>query len=263
MSTYDDSTYGERVAGVYDEWYAGYDPAAVALLARLAAGGPALELGIGTGRIALPLQQAGVTVHGIDASEAMVERLRAKPGGEAIPVTLGNFAEVGVEGQYALIYVLFNTFFQLLTQADQVRCFENAARRLRPGGAFLIEAFVPDLSRFTGNQALRTVAVGEAEVRLDASVHDPVSQQVSTQHVVLSEQGVKLYPVRIRYAWPAELDLMARLAGLRLRERWGSWEPGPFTAASGKHISVYQPVHRAGEVEVKRLTAENQDRPLA
>jgi SAM-dependent methyltransferase len=244
MPAYDDSTYGERIAPLYDDWYQGHDPAAVALLARLAAGGPALELGIGTGRVALPLRQAGVEVHGIDASPAMVDQLRAKPGGDAIPVTLGSFAEIPVAGQYALIYVLFNTFFQLLTQADQLRCFESVAPRLLPGGVFLIEAFVPDLSRFTANQTVRAIRVGEAKVRLDASVHDPVAQQVSSQHIVLTEAGVRLYPVKIRYAWPSELDLMARLAGLNLLQRWDNWQLAPYTAGSGKHISVYRPMRR-------------------
>jgi SAM-dependent methyltransferase len=235
-----DPDYGERVAGIYDEWYAGHEVAAVETLKQLAAGSPALELGIGTGRIALPLRQAGVEVHGIDISPAMVARLRAKPGGEAIPVTLGNFAEVGVDGQFSLIYVLFNTLFQLLTQDEQVRCFENAARHLAPGGAFVVEAFVPDLSRFTGRQAVRAIAVSGAEVRFEASSHDPVAQQVTTQHAVLTEQGVRLYPVKVRYAWPAELDLMARLAGLRLKHRWGNWAQSDFTADSGKHVSVYE-----------------------
>jgi SAM-dependent methyltransferase len=234
-----DPEYGERIAGIYDAWYGGHDAAAVATLAQLAGGGPALELGIGTGRMALPLRQAGVEVHGLEISEAMAGALRAKPGGEAIPVTLGNFADVGVEGRFALIYVVFNTFFQLQTQDEQLRCFANAARRLEPGGAFLVEAFVPDLTRFVGGQALRATHVSEREVRFDASTHDPVAQQVTSQHVVLTEQGTRLYPVKIRYAWPAELDLMARLAGLRLKQRWSNWERAAFTANSGKHISVY------------------------
>ncbi len=155
MEPYREETYGERFAGIYDDWYAEVDDATVATLRELAQGGRALELGIGTGRVALPLQQSGVEVHGIDASEAMVARLRAKPGGERIPVTLGNFADVAVEGQFSLIYVLVNTFFVLLTQDEQVRCFENVARHLTPEGAFLIEVFVPDLTRFADRQAVR------------------------------------------------------------------------------------------------------------
>jgi SAM-dependent methyltransferase len=238
MSTFD-AGYGDRIAAIYDDWYGGHDEATVDTLRQLAGEGRALELGIGTGRIALPLRQAGVEVHGIDISGAMVEQMRAKPGGGAIPVTIGNFADVGVEGQYALIYVLFNSFFQLLTQDEQVRCFANAARHLQPGGIFVVEAFVPDLTRFTRRQAISATHVGDAEVRFDVSTHDPVAQRVTSQHVVLTEQGTRFYPVQIRYAWPAELDLMARLAGLRLRQRWGGWGQTAFTAESGKHVSVY------------------------
>ena len=148
MDTYQEDTYGERIAGVYDDWYAGYDEAAVATLRELAQGGRALELGIGTGRVALPLQGSGVEVHGVDASEAMLSRLRAKPGGEKLPVTLGNFAGVPVEGQFTLIYVLFNAFYDLLTQEEQIRCFQNVAGHLSTEGVFVIEAFVPDLTRW-------------------------------------------------------------------------------------------------------------------
>jgi len=236
-----DPRYGERIAGVYDAFYAGHDTAAIECLKALAGGGRALELGIGTGRIALPLRQAGVEVHGIEISPAMAAQLRAKPGGEAIPVTQGNLAEVGVDGRFALVYVIFNTFFQLLTQDEQLKCFANVARHLEPDGVFVMEAFVPDLTRFVGGQAVRATHVGENEVRLEASKHDAAAQQVTTQHVILTEQGLRLYPVRIRYAWPSELDLMARLAGLRLRHRWDSWEQAAFTAASVKHISVYAP----------------------
>jgi SAM-dependent methyltransferase len=234
-----DPDYGERMAGVYDDWYGGPMEATVATLARLAGGGPALELGVGTGRIALPLRQAGVEVHGIDLSPAMVERMRAKPAGATIPVSLGNFADVEVDGDYGLIYVLFNTLFQLQTQAEQVRCFENVARRLRPGGVFVVEAFVPDLTRFTRQQAVSATHVGQHEARLDISTLDPVAQQIVSQHVVLTEQGTRFYPVKIRYAYPSELDLMARLAGLRRLHRWGDWEQTAFTGESGKHVSVY------------------------
>jgi SAM-dependent methyltransferase len=240
VDSYDASTYGERIAGIYDEWYAGYEAAAIEALKDFARGGRALELGIGTGRIALPLRQAGVEVHGLDASESMIAKLRAKPGGERIPVALGNFAEVDVEGQFNLIYVLFNTFFALLTQDEQARCFVNAARHLAPQGVFVVEAFVPDLSRFTAHQALRAIRVGAAEVRIEASQHDPLTQQVTTQHVVIAEQGTRLYPVKIRYAWPAELDLMARLAGMRLQQRWSNWQRGAFSADSGKHVSIFE-----------------------
>jgi SAM-dependent methyltransferase len=241
MDEYREETYGERIAGIYDTLYAGYDPAAIATLNRLAQGGRALELGIGTGRVALPLQETGVEVHGIDASPAMVDSLRGKPGGEGIAVTLGNFADVAVEGHYSLIYVTFNTLYSLLTQDEQVRCFQNVARHLAPGGVFLIEAFVPDVTRFSsGRQTMRAVTIEEDLVQIDASMHDPVAQQVTSQHIILTERGVRLYPVWLRYAWPAELDLMARLAGLRLKHRWEDWEGRAFTAGSGSHISVYE-----------------------
>ncbi|MEK9164696.1 MAG: class I SAM-dependent methyltransferase [Chloroflexota bacterium] len=239
MNTYKEDTYGERIADIYDEWYSAYDETAGSFLSELARGGRALELGIGTGRVALPLRQKGVAVHGIDASSAMLTKLRVKPGGADLPVTLGNFADVAVEGQFALIYVLFNTFFALLTQDEQIGCFENVARRLDPEGVFVIEAFVPDPARFSGRQAVSAIKVDDGEVRLDVTQWDPVNQHLTSQHVVLTEQGIKLFPVKLRYAWPSELDLMARLAGLRLRERWSNWARAAFTADSGKHISVY------------------------
>jgi len=239
MESYEPETYGEHIADVYDSWYAGYEEAAVTTLLELARGGPVLELGIGTGRLALPLKKHGLEIHGIDASAAMLEKLRAKPHGAGIPVLLGNFADVAVEGSFSLIFVVFNTFWGLLTQDEQVRCFQNVAQHLRPGGLFVIEAFVPDMTRFSGRQTVRTSKVSELEVQLEASVHDPVGQRVNSQHVVLSDQGARLYPVQVRYVWPSELDLMARLAGLRLQQRWSNWERGLFTAESVKHVSVY------------------------
>jgi SAM-dependent methyltransferase len=240
MDSYQKETYGERIAGIYDELYAGYDPAAVETLGRLAGKGPALELGIGTGRIALPLVERGVEVLGIDASPAMAERLRAKPGGAQIPVTLGDFGDVPVEGRFPLIFIVFNTFFALLTQDAQIRCFQNIAAHLTPDGVFVMEAFVPDLSRYDRGQTIRAVNVSESELRFDASQLDPVNQLITSQHVALTEAGIRLYPVKIRYAWPSELDLMARLARLRLRSRWSDWRGGEFTSASGKHISIYE-----------------------
>lgn len=240
MSEYDESTYGERVAGLYDEWYpVPSDERMISTLAELAGGGRALELGIGTGRIALPLAAAGVEVHGIDSSQAMVARLRAKPGGERIPVTFGDFADVAVDGDFSLVFVVFNTFFNLGSQDNQVRCFQNVAKRLDEGGVFLIEAFVPDVARFDGGQTVRAVKVETDAVRLDVSQHDPVLQRVVAQQIFISGGRVELYPVELRYAWPSELDLMARLAGLRLRDRWDGWGREPFTVDSRSHISVY------------------------
>lgn len=239
METYTASTYGDRIAGVYDERHDTFDEAAVRFLAELSGGGRALELGVGTGRVALPLSERGVEVQGIDASQAMVERLRAKPGGDAIAVSVGDFAEVAVEGEFALVYVVFNTFFALLSQEAQVRCFRNAARRLAPGGVFLIEAFVPDVARYSGGQINRVAEVTTERVVYDVAQHDPARQYVTGQSVVVTDGRVRLYPVQLRYAWPSELDLMARLAGLRLRERLGGWQREPFTG-SGKHVSVYE-----------------------
>jgi SAM-dependent methyltransferase len=241
MRAYDITTYGERMAEVYDQWpdIPQNTDAIVAGLTRLAGSGPILELGIGTGRIALPLAQRGLRVHGIDASPAMVAQLRAKPGGEQIPVTIGNFADMAVEGQFTLIFVVFNTFFGLLSQEDQVRCVQGVADHLTDDGVFVLEAFVPDLTRFDRGQRVEARQVATDHVRLDTSVHDPVQQRVMSQHVVLSAQGIRLYPVQIRYAWPSELDLMTRLAGLQLRHRWAGWAEEPFTATSGSHVSVY------------------------
>ena len=237
---YTESTYGDRSAPIYDQWHPDAPAEMIAVLKDLAGAGPVLELGIGTGRIALRLAEQGLEVHGIDASEAMVARLRAKAGGDRIPVTLGNLAEVETDGNYTLIFVVFNTFFCLLSQEDQVRCFANVAKRLQSGGLFLIEAFIPDLTRFTRGQNAITTKVGADEVRLDVSLHDPLNQRTTSQHVVITEAGTRLYPVQERYAWPSELDLMARLAGIRLRERWSNWRREPLTAESTGHVSVYE-----------------------
>ncbi|NIN73471.1 MAG: methyltransferase domain-containing protein [Gemmatimonadetes bacterium] len=211
------------------------------MLADLAGSGPVLELGIGTGRLALPLSERGVEVHGIDASEAMVAKLRAKPGGDRIPVRMGDFADLEVEGQFSLIAVAFSTFFSLRSQEEQVRCFRNVALHLSDDGLFVIEAFVPDVSRFDRQQRVGASKVkSDGEVMLEVSQHDPTQQRVDAQHIVLSEAGIEMYPVKVRYSYPAELDLMAQLAGLRLRERWGGWRREPFTASSIWHVSVYE-----------------------
>lgn len=239
---YDVSTYGERIADVYDEWPRLPQDAerAVEFLATVAGRGPILELGIGTGRLALPLVERGFAVHGIDASPAMVAKLRAKSGGDRITIAMGDFADMTIAGRFSLIFVAFNTFFGLLAQEDQIRCFKGVAEHLTGGGVFVIEAFVPDVGRFTYGQRVGVTGIGTNSVHLEASVHDPVAQRVRSHHVVLTEHGAKLYPVEIRYAWPSELDLMARLAGLRLRERWGGWSREPFGAASGSHVSIYE-----------------------
>lgn len=240
MNFYSDKTYGERVAGVYDEWYADYDPLAIDALAELAHGGRALELGIGTGRIALPLSAKNVEVHGVDAAPSMISRLHEKEGGGRIEVTEGSFADVPVEGEFALVYIMFNTFFALSSQDEQVRCFRNVAAHLSRDGCFVIEAFVPDLNRFTGGQVNWATKITADEVQLDVGRHDMATQKVVSQKVVITDGSVRLYPVQIRYVWPSELDLMAQLAGLRLHERWSNWKREPFTSESGQHISIYK-----------------------
>ena len=212
----------------------------VAFLEEVARGGPALELGIGTGRIALPLAERGVRVDGIDIAPAMLERLREKPGGDRLDVTLGDFAGTDMPGPYALVFVLWNSLFNLTRQEDQVRCFENVAARLADDGLFLVEAFVPAyLHRLPEGGQVAAEAVEVDEVRLGALRHDPAAQTLVQSHVVLSEDGVRMTPVAQRYAWPHELDLMAHIAGLRLRERWGGWRREPFDAESRMHVSVY------------------------
>ena len=233
-------SFGEEVASMYDEAPRGDEEAAVAFLRRLAGAGPALELAVGTGRIALPLAASGVRVDGIDLSPAMVERLRAKPGGAGIAVTIGDFSEVPVDGTYPLVYLVYNTLFNLLTQDEQVRCFENVAAHLGDGGRFVVEAFVPAfLVRLRDDQYVDAEEVGVDRVALDVARHDPVAQRLDETHVLIRPDGIRLHPIVCRYAWPAELDLMARIAGLRLHDRFGGWSGEPFTAASRLHVSVY------------------------
>jgi SAM-dependent methyltransferase len=243
MDRYGPSTYGDAVADLYDTWSGAPDDAerAVPFLAELANGGEALELGIGTGRIALPLAARGIRVRGIDASEAMVARLRGKPGGTDIPVTIGDFAAVPVDGTFSLVFVVFNTLWALGSQEDQVRCVGNVARHLDDGGAFVVQAYVPDPARFDRRQRVGARFVRVDEVGLEASTYEPATQRVSSQIVTIRADGVRLIPVEIRLVWPSELDLMARLAGLRLRERWGGWNREPFTG-EGWHVSVYERV---------------------
>jgi|SRR5262245_1730966 len=237
---YNESTYGDRIAEIYDQWHPSVADDLILRLKELAGNGPVLELGVGTGRIALPLSNHGVAVHGIDASKEMIAKLTAKPGGDRISVTIGNFADIGVEGSYSLIFVIFNTFFVLPNQEEQVRCFTNVARRLRPGGLFLIEAFVPDMTRFKDGQIVKVHRIDTDEVVLETSQHDPLNQRTISQHVVVNRSGINIFPIQVRYAWPSELDLMAQLAGMRLRERWSNWQRDPFVATSTNHISIYE-----------------------
>jgi len=233
-------SFGEDVARSCRDVQRGDEVSAVRFLEQLAGSGPALELAIGTGRIALPLAARGIRVDGIDLSPAMVDQLRAQPGGDQLAVTIGDFADVPVTGVYRLIFVVWNTFFNLLSQEDQVRCFENVAAHLTDDGSFVVEAFVPTfLYQLRNHQYVDAEAIAVDEVRLDLLRHDAATQRLEESHVTLSPAGIRLNPVVQRYAWPCELDLMARIAGLRLKERWGGWEREPFNSSSSAHVSVY------------------------
>jgi SAM-dependent methyltransferase len=240
MEGYGPTTYGQSIAGVYDDWYTAAQPEQIELLCQLAGDGPVLELGIGTGRFALPLASRGLEVHGIDASEAMVAKLRAKPGAGGLAVKVGDFGGFDLAERFSLVFVVFNTLFALPDQEAQLACFAAVSRHLLPGGRFLVEAFVPDLSRFDRGQRVSVVNIGPDEVRLDCSHHDAVAQSVTSQHVVLADGRTRLYPVQLRYAWPSELDLMAKLAGLGLEARWDGWDRRPYTSTSLTTISVWK-----------------------
>jgi SAM-dependent methyltransferase len=242
MERYGRETYGDQVADLYDDWYQDLPETqdSVERLAELAGAGPVLELGIGTGRLALPLAARGLEVHGLDSSTAMLERLRAKPGGERIQAHVGDMAEIGVEGRFSLVFVAVNTFFLLASQEEQVRCFASVAARLTPGGVFVIEAHVPDPAAFREQQSLRVTGLTADSVLLSASRFDAATQRMESQQLQIGQDGMRLVPGVLRWAWPSELDLMARLAGLRLRERWGGWRREPFDAASRWHVSVYE-----------------------
>ena len=235
--------FGERVAERYDERYADLsDPAVVdpivAFLADLARDGAALELGIGTGRIALPLVQRGVRVHGIDLSEAMVARLRAKPGAEQIGVTIGDFATTTVEDAFSVAYLVANTIMNLTTQDEQVACFRNAAAHLEPGGCFVIEVLVPGLRRLPPGETFQPFDVSATHLGFDE--YDVARQGLVSHHYWIADGKAEVFSPPFRYVWPSELDLMARLAGMTLRERWSGWKPEPFTSDSTKHVSVWE-----------------------
>ncbi|WP_415404539.1 class I SAM-dependent methyltransferase [Tateyamaria sp. SN3-11] len=241
MDPFTPATFGELNAKDYD---AVHDPgtteASVALISDLAGTGRILELAIGTGRVALPLAARGHDIAGIEGSPEMVAKLREKPGGGDIDVVIGDMADVGMDGPFDHVFLVFNTLFNLQSQADQVRCFQNVADRLAPGGTFLIEAFVPDFSGFTDNQRVTARNLTQTGVWLDACTHDPVAQLLEFQRIRMTDQGLKLVPLRLRYACPPELDLMAQMAGLTRAHRWGGWGKDPFDAHSRMHVSVYQ-----------------------
>lgn len=233
----DASAYGDRIAGIYDERLPPAGELEVGFLAELAAGGRALELGIGTGRVAVPLANRGVEVHGIEASAALLDRLKAKPGADRIALTLGDFREVELEGVFSLVFAVADTFSMLATQEDQLACFERVAAHLAVGGSFVIEAKNP--AHILSAPPARLLSSDGEEAWLALSRHDPAEQSFEQVQVVLTAAGTRLYPVRGRYVWPAELDLMARLAGLEPAQRWGGWDRAPFTSASARFVAVY------------------------
>ena len=240
---HDDGYFGERVAARYDRTSAEmFVPEVVEptvdFLVELAGDGRALELGIGTGRIALPLAQRGVPVHGIELSNAMLAQLRAKPGGSFIGVTIGDFATTTVEGTFRLAYLVFNTIMNLTSQAEQVACFRNVAAHLEPGGCFVIEVSVPRLRSLPPGETVHAFHVSDTHLGLDE--YDVANQGLTSHHVHLVDGQLERVSIPFRYVWPAELDLMAQLAGMQLRERWSDWNREPFTSESTKHVSVWQ-----------------------
>jgi SAM-dependent methyltransferase len=243
-----DGYFDERIAQFYDAASADmFDPAhvnpAVDFLAAHAGGGAALELGIGTGRIALPLSRRGVPVHGIDLSAAMVDRLLAKPGADEIGVTIGDFATSRVEGTFTLAYLVFNTITNLTTQDQQVECFRNVAAHLEPGGRFVVEVFVPILQRLPPGEVYRAYDVTPTHLGFDE--YDVVTQVLFSHHYWVVDGRLETFSAPYRYVWPSELDLMARLAGMVLRERWSGWTREPFTSDSPGHVSVWEKVESA------------------
>ena len=245
----DDGYFDEHVAAGYDASDEGhFDPetieATADFLAGLVGDGRALELAIGTGRIALPLAGRGVEVHGIDMSNAMVAQLRAKPGGDAIAVTIGDIATTHAEGTFSLVYLVFNTIENLTTQAAQVACFRNAAAHLKPGGCFVIEVGVPDLRRLPPGESMRVFSASQTHWGIDE--FDTLNQGLVSYHFDLVDGRFELLSMPFRYVWPSELDLMAQLAGMRLRERWAGWRREPFTAESTSHVSVWERPTPAG-----------------
>ena len=239
----EDGYFGGRVAASYDESaVAMFDPGvlepAVEVLADLAGSGSALELGIGTVRIALPLARRGISVHGIELSRAMIARLRAKPGGNAIGVTVGDFATARVDGTFSVAYLVFNTIMNLTTQAAQVACFRNVAAHLESNGCFVIEVGVPDLRRLPPGQTVVPFHVSPTKWAFD--VYDVATQAMSSNYAEVHNGRGDYTSIPFRYVWPAELDLMAQLAGLQLRDRWAGWGREPFTSESRQHVSIWE-----------------------
>jgi SAM-dependent methyltransferase len=244
---FDPGEYGRTIAGDYDDTTGAVDPGPeLAAIAELSGGEPILELGIGTGRLALPLAARGHRVAGIEGSAEMVRLLRQKPGGADIPVEIGDFAETRVDGEFGLVVLTMNTIYALPSQAAQVGCFRNAARHLREGGAFVVEAWLPDLGAYRDGRAVRLVRQDDGVVILETSAISPATQTMRTNKVYLQNDSVKVFPANHRYAWPAELDLMAELAGMELAQRWADWSKAPYTDDSTAHVSIWRKVGAPG-----------------
>jgi SAM-dependent methyltransferase len=242
-AAHDPAAYGERTAEAYDELYAdAFDTdAAVDVLAELTGHGTLLDLGAGTGRLLVPLAERGVRVEGIEASTAMIARLQRRAPGRTLTVHYGDFSDVDVLGPYQVIVAAVSTLFMLVDQYAQLRCFENAAARLCPGGFFVVEAFVPDPGRFDQDgRRTELRSLDDQRLHLVTSRHDPVHQQVHIEHVLAGPSGLRRYPVALRYAWPSELDLMAATAGLTVHARWGGWRRQPFTPVTTDHVTIYR-----------------------
>ena len=236
--------YGEAWADDYDVLFDDVDERMIDRLVDLSGSSRrALELAVGTGRVAIPLSQRGVEVSGIDISASMLAKLADKPGGEKVHVTLGDMVEVPVDGTFPLVYLVFNSLFAISTQERQVRCFQNVADHLEPGGRFLLECFVPDVKRFDSQNTRLAVSEisDDGAYAYEVAIHDPVDQEVRSLHIrTAPNQTDRVLPVTIRYAWPAELDLMARLAGLKLESRWAWYDQSEFTETSTASVSVFR-----------------------
>lgn len=240
MKGFGPSTFGELNAEDYDRLHdPGTTSAAVDLIADLAGSGDILELAIGTGRVALPLAARGISIAGFDASPEMQAKLQAKPGGADIPTHVADMADFALGQRFDFAFLIFNTLYNLTSQADQVACFQCTANHLKPGGQFLVEAFMPNREVFVNNQAVRTRHVSFDTAWIEAVQHDPVTQNINFQRIGFTPDGIKMVPLPMRYVWPSELDLMAQLAGMTLQHRWGGWQREPFTPASDMHVSVY------------------------
>ncbi|KST66373.1 class I SAM-dependent methyltransferase [Mastigocoleus testarum] len=237
-----DGYFDERVAATYDDDVDAFNPEKVEpvvdFLAELADGGNALEFGIGTGRIALPLAMKGIKVHGIELSNTMITKLTEKSGSDRISVIQGDFTTASCGESFSLVYLIFNTIMNLTTQDEQVRCFQNAASHLKPGGSFVLEVMVPALQSLPHGETNRVFDLCERHWGVDT--YDVVSQSLTSHHLRIHNQKMELSSIHFRYVWPSELDLMARIANLKLRARWGGWKKEPFTNTSRYHVSVWE-----------------------